>query len=143
MVRSAGVQEPQRPFWLRTHRTLAGRRGRGMLGQVALGQPLGPLEEGLVGVAAALAGGEPGDHPVDPLALLGPGELGRDQHDDPLAVAVGGHRASPALAAPDLDDRLACARRAALTRAAWHRGDRTHVGNVSRPCAHSPQGPSS
>ena len=33
MVRSAGVQEPQRPFWLRTQRTLAGQRGRGYSGR--------------------------------------------------------------------------------------------------------------
>ena len=50
MLWSAGVHEPQRPFWLRTHRTL-GRPGRlRVLAQVALGQPLGPLVERLVGV---------------------------------------------------------------------------------------------
>ena len=29
MVRSAGVHEPQRPFWLVTQRTLTGREARG------------------------------------------------------------------------------------------------------------------
>ena len=45
------------------------------------------------------------DHPRDPLTLLGGGEAGRDEHDDALAVAVGGHRAPAAGATADLDGR--------------------------------------
>ena len=130
MLRSAGVHEPQRPFWLRTHRTLAGCGRVRVLGQVALGELLGPLAQRLVGVAPALAGGEPGDHPVDPLALLGAGELGRDEHHDALTVPVRGHRAPTALAAPDLDDRFAYARGEA-TAGIGNQGERTHVGNRS------------
>src|SRR6266545_4460304 len=87
MVRSAGVQEPQRPFWLRTQRTLTGRD--------AFGTP-----------AALLTGVEALQHPVDPLALLGPRELRRDEHHDPLAVAVRGHGPPAALAAPHLNNWL-------------------------------------
>ena len=87
----------------------AGRHGRvAVVGEVEVDQPEGAGRASSSSERAepALAGGEPGEHPVDPLALLGPGELVRDQHHDPLAVAVGGHRASPALTAPYLDDRL-------------------------------------
>ena len=56
---------------------------------------------------AFLAGGEPGEHALDPLGLFGPREPVGDQNDDALAVAVRGHRPSPALAAPHFHDRLA------------------------------------
>ena len=66
--------------------------------------------------------------------LLGAGELGRDEHDDPLAVAVRGHRAAPALAAPHLDDRLARPRhhRPAQPRIPCHEGTlmRTDQGSA-------------
>ena len=56
---------------------------------------------------AFLAGGEPGEHPLDPLGLLGAGEAVGDEHDHALPIAVRGHRPTPALAAPHFDDRLA------------------------------------
>ena len=108
IVPSAGVHEPQRPFWLVTQRTLAGMAARGVIGQVPGDQPARPGLQLVVGAAEPLlAGGEAGQHPLDPLGLLGAGELVRDEHDDPLAVPVCGHRPTPALAAPHFDDRLA------------------------------------
>ena len=77
-----------------------------MISEVALRQPYGPLEQRLVRVLTALPGRQPGDHPVHPLALLGPGELRRDQDDDPLAVPVRGDRTAALGAAPYLDRRL-------------------------------------
>jgi hypothetical protein len=79
-----------------------------VLGQIAGGQPPGPHQQLVVGAADAfLAGGQPGQHPLDPLGLLGPGEPVRDEHHDPLAVPVCGHRPAAALAAPHFHDRLA------------------------------------
>ena len=74
-----------------------------MIGEVALGQAYGPLVESIIGVLATLARNQPGDHPVDPLALLGPRELGRDKHHHSLAVAVRGDRTASAGTAPYLD----------------------------------------
>src|SRR5439155_19755814 len=47
---------------------------------------------------------------VDPLALLGAGELARDENDHPFPVAVGGHRTAAALTASHLDNGLAAGR---------------------------------
>ena len=55
---------------------------------------------------AFLAGGQPGEHALDPLGFLGAGETVRDEHDHALTVAIRGHRPAPALAAPHFDDRL-------------------------------------
>ena len=108
MVRSAGVHEPQRPFWLVTQRTLAGTAIRPCSGRYrSISRRARSSSSSSERPDALLAGGQPGEHPVDPLALLGPGELVGDEHDDPLAVAIGGHRPAPALTAPYFDDRLA------------------------------------
>ena len=81
-----------------------------MLGQVTLGQAQRPLVQGVIGVAAPLARGQPGDHPVDPLALLGAGELGRNEHNDPFAVPICRDGPPPPATAPDFYGRLAYAR---------------------------------
>jgi hypothetical protein len=75
--------------------------------KVAPDQPVRPGQQLGVGAAGALLpGGQAGEHLVHPLGLLGPGELVGDEHDDPLAVPVRGHRAAPALATPHLHDRF-------------------------------------
>jgi hypothetical protein len=55
---------------------------------------------------ALFPGGQPGEHPLDPLHLLRAGEAVGDEHHDPFAVTVGGNRSAPALATPHFDDRL-------------------------------------
>lgn len=100
-----------------------------MLGQEALGQLLRALVEGLVRVPLPLAGGEPGDHLVDPLALLGSGELRRDEHDHALTIPVRGDGAPAARTAPYLDDGLAHAGGQATGLRAL--GEVTHVRNVA------------
>ncbi|GLW29705.1 hypothetical protein Areg01_26450 [Actinoplanes regularis] len=67
---------------------------------------------------AFLPGGEPGEHPLDPLGLLGAREPVRDEHDHALSVAVRGHRPAPTLTAPHFHDRLA---HAGHYRLAWPR----------------------
>ena len=78
-----------------------------MLGQESLGQLLRALVEGLVRVPLPLAGREPGDHLVDPLAFLGSGELGRDENYHPFPVPVGGDRPATARTTAYLYDRFA------------------------------------
>ena len=103
-----------------------------MLGQEALSELLRPLGQRLVGVALALPSREPGHHLVDPLALLGSGELSRDENDDTFAVPICGHGAPPPRAAPDLNEGLTYARGEAPR--FWPRREVTHVGKVAR-CA--------
>jgi hypothetical protein len=80
----------------------------GVIGQVPCGQPARPDRQLVVGALdPLLAGGQAGQHALDPLGLLGAGEPVRDEDDDPFAVPVCGHRPAPALAAPHFHDRLA------------------------------------
>ena len=102
-----------------------------MLGQEPLGQLLRALVEGLVRVPLPLAGGEPGDHLVDPLALLSSGELGRYEHDHALTVPVRGDGAPATRTAPHLDDGLAHVGGQATGLRAL--GEVTHVRNVAGP----------
>src|SRR2546430_358170 len=87
------------------HPADAGRPpGRRVLGEVAGDQALRAAGQLGVGTPGALVPRRQAlQHPVDPFALLGAGELARDEDHDALAVAVGGHRAAPALAAPHFD----------------------------------------
>src|SRR5690606_19932992 len=71
---------------------------------------------------AGVAGGEPGEHPVHPFGLFRPGELVGNQDHDALAVAVGRHRTTPALAAPDLHHGFRLPHTGTLTRS----GGRSH-----------------
>ena len=104
MVRSTGVQEPQRLPWLPTHRTLA---GTGAAVEIAPGQGDRPLEQGLVArPQLAVLVVEALEHRGDPAALLGAGHAGRDEHHRAVAVAVGRDRAPAARAAAHLDERL-------------------------------------
>ena len=107
MVASSGVQEPQRPFWLATQRTLAGLVTATVVGEVAGGQAKGTDRElGIRPLGPTVASRETIKHLVDPLALLGAGELVGDEHDDAAAVTIGGHRRQAALAASHFHIRL-------------------------------------
>lgn len=108
-MRSDGVQDPQRPRWFATHRIDA---GLGPSVEEPLGQRLGPGRQIRVArTTFGLAGRQPLRHRLDPSRLLGPGEPGGDEDDDPVAIAVGAHGATASGAAPHLDERLLLARR--------------------------------
>ncbi|GAA3904369.1 hypothetical protein Aau02nite_52460 [Amorphoplanes auranticolor] len=79
-----------------------------MVGQIAGDQAAGPHQQLAVRAPDAfLAGGQALEHPRHPFGLLGTGEPVGNQDDDALALAICGHRATPTLAAPHFDDRLA------------------------------------
>jgi hypothetical protein len=80
----------------------------GTAAQVALRELGGaPTERLVTGAAPAVLLREPGEHPLDPVLLLGRAELRRDAHHGHPAVPVGGHRPPTPPAAADLDRRLA------------------------------------
>ena len=98
---------------------------------------------------ALLAGLQLGDHLGDPAALLGGAEGGRDEHDGAALLAVGGHRAAAAGAAPHLDDvlpggpgRRSAGRRAGAARRSGGRvgGAAGHAGGVAGTGARSHAG---
>ena len=102
--RSAGVHEPQRLPWLPTQRTDSGSARPSRWRRDSSRRP---RQQRLVArLAAALLRREPLEHHADPAALLRRAHAGRDEHDRPVAVAVRRHRAAPARAAADLDERL-------------------------------------
>ena len=104
MLPSAGVQEPQRVFWLVTQRTVRGRArpskycsDRRSARAVSSASPRHP---------AALLGGELVEHHAHPALLLGLGHPGRDEHDRTVTLAIGGHGPAAARAPADFDGAL-------------------------------------
>src|SRR2546430_16908508 len=100
IVRSAGVHEPQRPFWLPTHRTLAGRAAAGYSARYRSARRLARVPSSAsVRRGPPRRAAPPPPHPPPPPPPSAPGDRPREGSADPPPPPPPGHPPPPVAAA--------------------------------------------